>query len=172
MLVDDHETVAVLQEQKGVPILTDETTEGGVGGSRFGSGPRRRVVAGDRRLSALGRLAKTDLGVYIVRRVGKERRPAGKAAPHQLTVSSAPALGHKVPFRFTLIEPADHDPALGGGDTPPHGPLDEGEDRTCMSEPDLGLGRVDVDIDGIRRQPQIDHHTCPAEPAATATQNP
>ncbi len=99
-------------------------------------------------------------------------RPAGEAAPHELTISPAPALGHKAPFRLTLIEPADRDPALGGGDTLPHGPLDEGEDRTRMSEPNLGFGRVDVDIDGIRRQPQIDHHACPAETAATATQNP
>ncbi len=130
------------------------------------------MVAGDRRIETLGRPVDTNLGVYVVRWVGKERRPARKPAPYELTVSPAPSFGHTRPLRFTLVELTDRDPALGGCDTLPHGPLDKGEDRPCMREPNLGLGRVDIDVDVVRRQPQIDHHARPAKPAATTTQNP
>jgi hypothetical protein len=169
MLIDDHETMSVLQEEEGFPILAYETTEWSVGGPRSGSGPLRRVVAGNWRIETLGRLVNTNLGVYVVRWMGKERRPARKPAPYELTVSPAPSFGHTRPLRLTLVELTDRDPTLGGCDTLPHGPLDKSEDRPRMRKPNLGLGRVYIDVDVVRRQPQIDHHTRPAKPTATTT---
>ena len=44
VLVDDHEAVVVLQEQEGLPVLTDEASEGRVGRPGLGAGSRNLVA--------------------------------------------------------------------------------------------------------------------------------
>ncbi len=132
VLIDDHQTVVVLEQEEGIPILADEAAERSVGGPRFGSRPLRRVVAGDRRVETSA-VRRPGLGVSVIGRVGKERRAARQPAAARARRTPAARLGHAracgspSSSRLTATRPWE-------AATPcAHGPFDQREDRARIA---------------------------------------
>ena len=102
----------------------------------------------------------------------KERCTAAGLPPGELSVSRARGVGDPGGIRLSVLEAANGNPALRGGHTVAHRPLDEREDGAGAREPHLRLGRVHVDVDLVRRQPQIDDDSRAAESATRLAQDP
>ena len=93
----------------------------------------------------------------------EERRPAGRVPlPDQLAVSSWRRRRNPAPHPW-ILEFSDRHSSLGRRHSLAYCPLDQREDRTRAGKADLSLGRVDVDIDLVRGQPEIEDHAGAAE---------
>jgi len=84
--------------------------------------------------------------------VAKEVTPGGSARATPLS----PPMGYAA--RNGGAPDADRRPGAGVDGTPAEGleaaSLDQAEDRALLAKAHLALGRMDVDVDGIRRQAQ------------------